>query len=412
MKAEILYLLSILFAIQPKIGISSLKYDQINDYIFQHENLKNGGDSLTFICAKNPRESSFFEKIHSYICQLRSSIYPKQQNRIGRVDFKDCRLRCIASIKFEELNLLENFIGSDLELEKLEPKTFRESRNLVHFDVSQNRLTEIPKLLFHNNNKLAHIDFSNNQIDTIDSMAFVGAENLQSLNLANNRIQNFDASTFIIPKLTVLDLSKNNLTHLDDSIFATTINLKELNLSFNPLGNLTMGIFARLLNLEYLNLKQTNLTAIQLGTFSYQQKLVSLDLSRNHLKQLDFSNFLPVMPDLQSLYLNGNHLSHLEGFVNVLFPKLATLDIKDNSFNCSYLKNFMKSVNWEKLRLPIDYASVKPAETNIRGIKCELNAMSALNSDTEYFIDILIFGLIFVCIMLLVENAKRGRKIK
>lgn len=370
--------MAIILAIQPKIAVFSLKYEQINDCDFLDFGMKLGDDKLTFICAETNRESSIFVEATKFKCSNHMRVVDRKW--VGTMDFKDCRFRETSINFFERFYSLHKFIASDLELENLHLKMFSDAKNLTYLDVSKNRLKEIQSPLFFNTEKLNHIDFSNNSIERIDFMAFVGAKNLQSLNFSNNNINQLDAKTFSTPNLLVLDLSKNNLTHLEDHIFDNLINLKFMNLSFNPIGNLKIETFAHLLNLEDLNLKQTNITSIQFGTFSHQHNLVSLDLSANHLKQFDFSHFLPILPELRSLYLNGNHLTHMEGFVNALFPQLAVLDIKDNHFNCSYLQSFMKSVNWEKLRLPIDHATIQPGETSIRGIKCEMMVQSELET--------------------------------
>lgn len=369
MNAILFYILAILFASQTKIGVTSAKYDQINDCNFQNIGSKYGDDKITFICADNNRESSIFVERIKFKCSNSNGAVEKKW--VGTIDFKGCRFREIPLNFFETFYLLREFNASDLELEMLQLETFKDAKNLTYLDVTQNQLTEIPRLLFFNTAKLTYVDFSNNRIERIDPLAFEGAKHLQSLNFSNNRINHIDSKTFSTPNVLLLDLSKNNLTNLAEHIFDNMTNLVQLNLSFNPIGNLSIEIFAHLLNLEDVNLKRANITSIQLGTFSHQHKLTSLDLSENNLLELDFSHFLPILPELRSFYLNGNHLTHLDGFENALFPQLALLDIRDNRFNCSYLQRFMKSVNWEKLRLPIDRSSVKPGETSMRGIKCE-----------------------------------------
>lgn len=381
METKILYFLAIFFAIRAKLVVFSLKYDYINDCEF-HDFRKNyGDDNLTIFCAETDRESNIFLNTTKFKCSNQNKILDGIW--VGTIEFKDCRFRETSTNFFQRFITLHKFIGSNLELEHLDLKMFSDAKNLTYLDVSKNRLKEIQSPLFFNADKLKHIDFSKNSIERIDFMAFVGAKNLQSLNFSNNKINNLDSRTFSTPNLAVLDLSNNNLTHLEDHIFDDLINLKYLNLSFNPIGNLKIQTIAHLLDLEDLSLKHTNITSIQFGTFSHQHNLVSLDLSENHLKELDFSHFLPILPKLRSLYLNGNNLTNLEGFNNALFPQLAMLEIKDNNFNCSYLQKFMKSVNWEKLRLPIDHSSVKPEETSIRGIKCEMMAQSELEKLDE-----------------------------
>lgn len=74
---------------------------------------------------------------------------------------------------------------------------------------------------------------------------------------------------------------------------------------------------------------------------------------------------------MESLYLDGNKLSDLEGFTNSLFPRLNALGIANNNFNCTYLKHFMRGIDWEQIRLPVDRMPLNIHKTNIRGVVCD-----------------------------------------
>lgn len=74
---------------------------------------------------------------------------------------------------------------------------------------------------------------------------------------------------------------------------------------------------------------------------------------------------------MESLYLDGNQLQDLNGFNNSVFPRLNAFGITNNRFNCSYLKQFMQSVQWEQIRLPVDRMPLNIHQTNIRGVACD-----------------------------------------
>ncbi|XP_055299406.1 toll-like receptor 7 [Sitodiplosis mosellana] len=365
---ELFYFLAIFSVILANFAVFSLKYEHISDCQFFNRGPKAGDDNLTFICGESNGESSVFVDTNHFKC---ADVSSQDRKWPGTIDFKNCRFRKISINFFELFISLHTFIASDIELESMETKNFRDAKNLTHLDVSHNQLTAIQPLLFFNAEKLARADFSRNAINQVDPLAFMGANNLKSLDLSHNNINQVDSKVFSTPKLSELNLSNNNLSIFEEHTFDNITELKHLNLSFNPIGDLKIEIFTYLTNLETLDLKNTGIASIQLGTFSHQQKLTLLDLSENKLQKLDFNHFLPVLPDLRSLNLDGNQLTNLSGFGNVLFPKLEHLDIRDNKFNCVYLENFMKSVNWEKLRLPIGNPTVKAGEKSIRGIRCE-----------------------------------------
>lgn len=192
-------------------------------------------------------------------------------------------------------------------------------------------------------------------------------------NISNMELETIQAEKFEGAKtnLTHFIASHNRLTEWPVKLFVNyNQQLKYIDFSCNSIGNLNADTLAHLTNLEYLDLRRTNLSKIALKTFSFQHKLMYLDLSENNLKILDFDMFLPNLRFLQSLRLNGNQLTELNGFDNRLFPQLTLLDIKNNRFSCSYLKQFMKTINWEKIEIALDPNSIDLQKPYIRGVDC------------------------------------------
>lgn len=84
---------------------------------------------------------------------------------------------------------------------------------------------------------------------------------------------------------------------------------------------------------------------------------------------------------MESLYLDGNQLQDLNGFNNSVFPRLNALGITNNRFNCSYLKQFMQSVKWEQIRLPVDRMPLNIHQTNIRGVACDSGSQGKVDAN-------------------------------
>lgn len=393
MRFKIFYLFALICA--SFSAISAKKYDQISDCYFHNMGLVYGGDTITFICAEQSENEVFIQqsKFHCSNNDMDlSNMWP------GDVNFKNCKFPKIKKNFFELFPMLHKFNVTDVDLETLPLDLLRSAKNLTRFLAPQNHLKEIPALAFVLTNKVRLIDFSNNIIQKVDQLAFGGATSLESLdlsqnllsefgedvlkpltnlrmlNLSNNQIKKFDFQFLNAPNLVELDLSNNSISVLNDHSFDNMSNLAILDMAFNPIGNLKPDIFLFLTNLQKLNLRRTNLTNIESGTFSHQHNLVTLDLSENQLKKIDFMLFFPIMYDLKTLQLGGNQLTDFDGFDNKFFPKLNLLDIKNNAFNCSYLKYFMTTVDWTHIRLSLDPKAVNLREPNIRGVKCTGNA--------------------------------------
>ncbi|XP_031623783.1 leucine-rich repeat-containing G-protein coupled receptor 5-like [Contarinia nasturtii] len=434
MKLKPVYLSVIFCIIFVKFVVGFAKFEQISDcYVHDRSSHIAGTYNVTFICSISGKESDVFPSTNRFKCSNRNN--NMQNIWLGTINFKYCQFGQLRRNFFVDFPNMHTFNISDIGMEILELKYFVEAKNVSHLIASKNKITEIPSHIFINANKLKYVDFANNTIQKIDASAFEGAYELETLNLSQNALTELDERVFTnLSNLLHLDLSKNNVKTLPKHIFNQNTKLIELNLAFNPIGNVKIETFANLPDLKYLNLRRTNISSIELGTFSHQHKLVSLDLAENYLKQMEFNIFIPMLPDLVSLYLNGNQLTSLNGFENELFPQLTLLDIRGNNFNCTYLQHFLKSVNWDKLRLPVDPKSVvlSAGETSIRSIKCKptIDTNLVINepnyevklpknvlieqcsklihkSHTDTYLITLIIVLLAVCVMLFIANRRK-----
>lgn len=249
--------------------------------------------------------------------------YGDEEEGVRKISFRKCDVSELEPFFFTSFGNVKVFDISNMSLRNLPSRSIRETTSIEMLNASGNQITEIPWYSFSNYLKRAY--FSNNFITNLAPEAFEGAYNLE-----------------------------------------------ELDLSLNPLNSLKVGTFAYLTNLKVLSLLHTNLTSIEFGTFAFQHNLMVLDLSLNHLKELDFNNFSPTFPYMQKLFLFGNDLTQLKHFENSLLPKLTLLDIGNNNFNCSYLQEFMESVDWENLNTRLTTIMVDITKTNIGGVTCDI----------------------------------------
>ncbi|XP_037048130.1 toll-like receptor 7 [Bradysia coprophila] len=381
------------FCILCSVGFATIKYEHISSWDLNYDG-RNVYLYLTFKCSVNYSDDKTMYQNWFILFY-------------GHISFVNCKFTDILSSFISMFYKTKSLNITDVELYTLQPKVLSNFTILEKLMASNNRLTELPPKLFVNATQIANVDFSKNAIKRIDPLTFENVTSLQTLNLSNNQLDRIEPICLDHPKLQELDLSYNHLSFVEKNVFDKLANLLKLNLSnnnlsslgdgqfdkmtalthldlaSNPIGNLHVGIFSQLANVEYLSLRGTNISSIELGTFSYQQKLISLDVSDNQLTEFDFDLFFPIVHDLRSLYLSQNRLQHLNGFRNAIFPSLVLLDIKNNPFNCSYLKYFFGLVNWDKIRLAVDPLSTQSRKSNIRGINCEASSSSEAYID-EY----------------------------
>ncbi|KAL7677473.1 hypothetical protein ACOME3_003711 [Neoechinorhynchus agilis] len=159
--------------------------------------------------------------------------------------------------------------------------------------------------------------------------------NASSLGLkAIKDIYNFDGYTAV----RSIDMSHNEISHVDRNDFIGLGDLKFLSLQFNQIENILRGTFARL------------------------RKLIALDLSHNKLNDMDNENSFRGLNNLIFLSLSNNGLHSVPSKDLSELKSLTLLDVSNNPifvlFNAPFFK--MKSilqinVNGTNLKIVFDF---------------------------------------------------------
>ncbi|XP_054464180.1 protein ELFN1 [Anoplopoma fimbria] len=151
------------------------------------------------------------------------------------------------------------------------------------------------------------------------------------LRLNENKIKSIHYSALSrFANLTYLNLTKNEISYIEDGAFSAQFNLQVLQMGFNRLRNLTEGILRGLGKLQYLYLQANLIETVTPNAFWECPNIENIDLSMNRIQQLDGSTFTSL-------------------------NKLTTCELYTNPFNCSCeLLGFVK------------WLSVFPNRTNER----------------------------------------------
>lgn len=143
---------------------------------------------------------------------------------------------------------------------KIRPNTsiFTDFKNIEYLCLNHVGLKEVTKEMFRNLD-LTYLDLSKNQISHIEIDSFDNLNNLSSLNLSYNKLTSIKSGTFdSLTQLLYLNLSDNHINYLKGSIFRNLKNLKTLNLSSLHLIELHNTTLSGLDNLENLNLRHND----------------------------------------------------------------------------------------------------------------------------------------------------------
>uniref|UniRef100_H3ARE5 Leucine rich repeat containing 52 n=1 Tax=Latimeria chalumnae TaxID=7897 RepID=H3ARE5_LATCH len=132
--------------------------------------------------------------------------------------------------------ITRRLILADNNLLELPPLQLNFLSDLVYLDCRNNSITEVSEAAFINILKLVYIDLSYNELTIITDWTFELLVNLVVLKIANNPgLSEIEKDAFSNNTgLRELDLSGNNLTHLDVSALSNLPALRAASLGGNP----------------------------------------------------------------------------------------------------------------------------------------------------------------------------------
>lgn len=297
---------------------------------------------------------------------------------LEKLSLRDTRLTQFNLAMIEDAQNLKVLDISDNGLDQLQSiTTLSRFSHLSILNVSGNRLQYDTTLkIFHYiTPNVEVLDLSDSDVGKLLAKKFYRFEQrkdfnstLKTLRLRNAHIEFTDSRNPFeqLIHLRTLDLSQNNLSHVDFRTLSDTLiklrnfnvancelkqplnilqyfgqALNELNLAGNSIGDAielqpNACPFQTLTNLIHLNLSATDLKQFNLKTIDHQEWLYTVDLSHNHLETINL-NALPRFIHLKRLHLNDNELTQLEQFKPNESPNVA-LGLAHNRLPCHYLK--------------------------------------------------------------------------
>ncbi|XP_040161484.1 oligodendrocyte-myelin glycoprotein [Anopheles arabiensis] len=209
------------------------------------------------------------------------------------------------------------------------------SEDTKYINCSHRGLTELPNNLPSN---VVVLNLNHNNLKRLNVEALQNCTRLTELHLAGNAIEQFDKELLLkLDALDLLDLSSNQLSHLDsDSFSEASKSLRRLHLSDNPIVLPDSGPFLVLPDLEHLHLAGCNMTELPDETFTELGGLTLLDLFGN---QFDEDMSVDMFESLKNLiHLRLPPLS--ESTVRELCEKVERIDVVDitaHNISCFYL---------------------------------------------------------------------------
>lgn len=228
---------------------------------------------------------------------------------------------------FAGLHRLQILDLSHNHIEQLHMEQFKHLSNLRVIDLSYNHLRSIPRDAFQNT-KLERIDLSNNMFLVMPSgpLGEVGYT-LRILDISSNQIEHLDSTMFPeTPHLTGLNLARNRITLVPDNVFTSLGSLLRLDISGNRLRANFKELFHYLQSLRELNLAETGLEKTPVLPLP---NLVSLNLSMNSIKDIPVET-TTALPHLRVLLVSRCSFPIVPSHAWAKLPFLKHLDISLN----------------------------------------------------------------------------------
>nr|XP_060634587.1 toll-like receptor 3 [Anolis sagrei ordinatus] len=256
---------------------------------------------------------------------------------------------------FKDLKNLQFLDVSHNGLKSIKLGSEQQLESLQELVVSQNKITELKKedLYFLSNSSLNKLDLSTNPLKEFSSGCFRaignvyglvmnniplgqdGAEKLSS-ELSGTRIQNLSmrqvqllrisSSTFSgmsNTNLTILDLSDNDLSVIEEDSLVYFTKLENLNLMNNNISYLSSRSLYGLFNVNYLNLKNAHVRKIG-SALQWLKRLEDLILDSNKFLEITSSTFKG-LDNLKNLSLS---LCSISSVTRTTFSSLANSSLQ------------------------------------------------------------------------------------
>lgn len=269
--------------------------------------------------------------------------------------------------EISELDISKNELKQLMNFALLASRPWEKLRIL---NVAENKIENMPDILHNLKPALRKLNVNGNVIGELNATTLDRFTALETINLAHTNLSIANGTNPFdrLFRLSSIDVSNNDVVDLDE--FASTLkesnefraanarlrnassvieNLgpltKLLDLSGNFIGKLDPLLFEAFPYLKHLYLSNANITEFDSTTLLNQYNLKTLDLSRNKLNSIDLGT---MSSKLEVINLDGNNLTQIDNLKRSYFPRLKSLRISGNRFDCDYLVAKMKR-DWKEI---------------------------------------------------------------
>lgn len=245
------------------------------------------------------------------------------------------------------------------------------------FMTEQNAIENVGELMQCFGSALTHMSVHSSRIEVEDTVPFERFINLEWLSLSNSSLAQFDFTWFKKQKkLRMLDISNNNLKHLNNIGYSESLenlsdfyaagnqfedllnllsslkpSITSLDLSDNYIGAPSPMLFGRFDNLMRLKLRSTNLSIAHFNPFKLAKHLYILDISQNDIELINLTVLSDTLKKLFEFYAANCNIVNVLEVIRHLGPSLSHLDLSGNPIKEFNADTFKSLTNLHQLNL-------------------------------------------------------------
>ncbi|XP_077980320.1 toll-like receptor 3 [Glandiceps talaboti] len=286
-----------------------------------------------------------------------------------------------STLRLKTLLLSHNEIGKSLT-----SRVFAPLKNLTMLDLAHNRMKNMPTGMLTEAHQIQYLSVAENRLESVDFGKDVNMSKLEMLNLSRNSLEGLRTGEFAglgMANLSVLDLSFNQITDIDEGVFQAIRKVKVLNVSGSFPKNILTSVKKLVDQLKGLHLERLVMRTMGLqtiGTDMFEgfnsENLTSLDLSDNNITVLTNYAAFRGLGNLQYLTLDDNSLHHFEKDAFKELESIVSLSLNNNALTVLMTNMFAGMAT-----LPLKYlyirnnviTSIQPGAFNGLGNLLELN---------------------------------------
>lgn len=255
-----------------------------------------------------------------------------QMKKLTYLDISNCHLKrvkypsVLASMGFTEFYAGGNRIQNAYEIIRFM------NASIIHFSLSKNFVGKINETMLNRLQSLQSLFLSDTQLEFSASNPFGQLTSLQLLDISRNNLRhvNFTSLAPTLIKLMYLDASNAHIANAVDLVKCLGPSIWYLDLSGNSIGPLNATTFDKVTNLQELYLRDTGLSIFDSNPFEKLTMLFYLDVSKNNLNGLNFTMFQMNFKKLQYLNVSGCQIENGFDVIKLLGSSMNILDLSGN----------------------------------------------------------------------------------